>query len=1077
MVKNVNEWIYVWKIPVGKSFSYIVGMEKSPGSRNDEYLNKSNTTLTLKNKVLSLQATEEFSTDHAIHAELKKIKEIVWDGEKGFGKLKDTREAFNLKGISETKFLEIISEMLTGNYDAYRRVKNFPLRPYQENLKNEVHKKFEHNRRVLLHLSTRGGKSFLSLKIAQNEGATNILILSPFPAAKSSFIEIAETHKDFEGWKYTDGKDLRNDTSFNGLHNIVFCSFQMFDDEKDKIKNLLSDVKFDFIIIDEMHNTSDSFRSSKILENFSNVKQLFISGTPFNDIESGSFTKDNTVELGFIDLMAEDKKSHQVGFPDLMIHNVSNVQTLDKIIRERNPELAKDTKTFDLQAIFDSQKAVESFFKWAFYDNNILANENHWTDDINFSDDKHILMFVPSVKGADFAKRSLEKIVEDKESSLHGFKILAASGMTDNNNEIDFSWMKNQEEKFNKFMEENRKTVIISCQKLTTGVTLPLLDTILLMRSCSSAEQFVQILFRTMTSAKNKKSASLYNFDYECTLKVLRKLVSIAKAENEVSQREAIEKLLSVVRLDKAIGDKNFDFEELKADEWLKELRDIPFSYIRENVFENLDIDVNLNDLRDADLTLNKELGQRNVTEDKKTKKQGSSSNGLSRKAQITTATTNDKLTESDKKKLLAIVQHIDHEIIMNNIKSFDELRSHLPSEIGESLRSAYEQLLDKNKTNVKDLIEDIWWKWDNDKLNLIENMSQYNNADKATPVELIEKMFNKLTHDDDAIYYDPCCGTGAIGLYLRSKGIDDDKIYMSDINPSHVEMCKKLGFKHVYQCDILAEKVNIEYKHMKIIMNPPFSGNLHLKILSHLIKLYSDAEVVNLSPIDWIMNPADNSNMQNFGNMKFDIEYVGLLKDLFESTDKATYHIGIYQSGDKTIESQRYDFISYDRINIIDYNMEHFIEKLKKCDSVSNHIKSGKLSDKYCYIVPKLVGNAGGKFDCFIWPKGSRWDRIFYKGLSEGKTPGEYKKKLKNVTNYTDFDYIEFDTEEEVENFKSTCKTKFMRFVLGIQSIDANLRTKLLPWLDYSHPWTDEMLYKYFGLNEEEIREIEKCI
>ena len=52
------------------------------------------------------------------------------------------------------------------------------------------------------------------------------------------------------------------------------------------------------------------------------------------------------------------------------------------------------------------------------------------------------------------------------------------------------------------------------------------------------------------------------------------------------------------------------------------------------------------------------------------------------------------------------------------------------------------------------------------------------------------------------------------------------------------------------------------------------------------------------------------------------------------------------------------------------------------------------------------------------------------------------------------------------------------MSFVLGIQSIDANLRTKLLPWMgDYSHPWTDEMLYEYFGLTEEEIREIEKCI
>lgn len=1054
MVKNVNEWIYVWKIPVGKSFSYIVGMEKSPGSRNDEYLNKSNTTLTLKNKVLSLQATEEFPTDHAVHAELKKIKEIVWDGEKGFGKLKDTREAFSLKGISETKFLEIISEMLTGNYDAYRRVKNFPLRPYQENLKNEVHKKFEHNRRVLLHLSTRGGKSFLSLKIAQNEGATNVLILSPFPSAKSSFIEIAETHKDFEGWKYTDGKDLKNDTSFNDLHNIVFCSFQMFDDEKDKIKNLLSNVKFDFIIIDEMHNTSDSFRSSKILENFSNVKQLFISGTPFNDIESGSFTKDNTVELGFIDLMAEDKKSHQVGFPDLMVHNVSNVQTLDKIIRERNPELAKDAKTFDLQAIFDSQKAVESFFKWAFYDNNILANENHWTDDINFSDDKHILMFVPSVKGADFAKRSLEKIVEDKESSLHGFKILAASGMTDNNNEIDFSWMKNQEEKFNKFMEENKKTVIISCQKLTTGITLPLLDTILLMRSCSSAEQFVQILFRTMTSAKNKKSASLYNFDYECTLKVLRKLVSIAKAENEVSQREAIEKLLSVVRLDKAIGDKNFDFEELKADEWLKELRDIPFSYIRENVFENLDVDVNLNDLRDADLTLNKELGQRNVTEDKKTKKRGSSSNSLSEKAQITTATTNDKLTESDKKKLLAIVQHIDHEIVMNNIQSFDELRNHLPSEIDETLRSAYEQLLDKNKTNVKDLIEDIWWKWDNDKLNLIENMSQYNNADKATPVELIEKMFNKLTLDDDAVYYDPCCGTGAIGLYLRSKGIDDDKIYMSDINPSHVEMCKKLRFKHVYQCDILAEKVNIEYKHMKIIMNPPYSGNLHLKILSHLISEYPEAEVVNLSPIKWLQDPLaeykKNNNWKKFEDIRKHIQCIQVIpikeaNELF-SIDLSS-DLGIYQ----IIPSKTFNF--------------------KLCDNI---LASKLISlDNFQPLMPHLSKKPEGLFLKFR-----------YGVNTETHTPEDKKNfcVLENFESATTYFgrghtlYLNNLTKEEQVNAHKFYTSLFMRW-WNKCICSGGTNYNFTPIIDFTHHWTDEQIYKYFELTDEEIKEIECSI
>ena len=35
----------------------------------------------------------------------------------------------------------------------------------------------------------------------------------------------------------------------------------------------------------------------------------------------------------------------------------------------------------------------------------------------------------------------------------------------------------------------------------------------------------------------------------------------------------------------------------------------------------------------------------------------------------------------------------------------------------------------------------------------------------------------------------------------------------------------------------------------------------------------------------------------------------------------------------------------------------------------------------------------------------------------------------------------------------------------------------KILPFMPtYEHPWTDEMLYEYFGLTEDEIKEIEKC-
>ena len=38
--------------------------------------------------------------------------------------------------------------------------------------------------------------------------------------------------------------------------------------------------------------------------------------------------------------------------------------------------------------------------------------------------------------------------------------------------------------------------------------------------------------------------------------------------------------------------------------------------------------------------------------------------------------------------------------------------------------------------------------------------------------------------------------------------------------------------------------------------MNAPYSGNLHLKILSYIMSLYSGADIVNLSPIKWLQDP-----------------------------------------------------------------------------------------------------------------------------------------------------------------------------------------------------------------------------
>lgn len=72
------------------------------------------------------------------------------------------------------------------------------------------------------------------------------------------------------------------------------------------------------------------------------------------------------------------------------------------------------------------------------------------------------------------------------------------------------------------------------------------------------------------------------------------------------------------------------------------------------------------------------------------------------------------------------------------------------------------------------------------------------------------------------------------------------------------------------------------------------------------------------------------------------------------------------------------------------------------------------------------------------------------------------------------------FETEEESKNLYSYLSTRVVRFLLlqAISSINISKeKFSFVPLQDFSHPWTDEMLYKKYGLTEEEIAFIESMI
>ena len=75
---------------------------------------------------------------------------------------------------------------------------------------------------------------------------------------------------------------------------------------------------------------------------------------------------------------------------------------------------------------------------------------------------------------------------------------------------------------------------------------------------------------------------------------------------------------------------------------------------------------------------------------------------------------------------------------------------------------------------------------------------------------------------------------------------------------------------------------------------------------------------------------------------------------------------------------------------------------------------------------------------------------------------------------------YAAFTSELEAKNFITYLKTKFFRLLVSAIKITQHAQSsvyKFVPMQDFSHPWTDEMLYEKYGITDDEKKYIESMI
>ena len=111
------------------------------------------------------------------------------------------------------------------------------------------------------------------------------------------------------------------------------------------------------------------------------------------------------------------------------------------------------------------------------------------------------------------------------------------------------------EESINNFFAENNRAIVFTCAKATTGVTIPELDTIYLLRS-ASAELFVQMAFRTMNEYLGKDDVYIYILQDDILFKVISEYASVTNSLcHKEDERDIVNRFYNCIDFQQLTGD------------------------------------------------------------------------------------------------------------------------------------------------------------------------------------------------------------------------------------------------------------------------------------------------------------------------------------------------------------------------------------------------------------------------------------------------------------------------------------------------------------------------------------------
>ena len=230
-------------------------------------------------------------------------------------------------------------------------------------------------------------------------------------------------------------------------------------------------------------------------------------------------------------------------------------------------------------------------------------------------------------------------------------------------------------------------------------------------------------------------------------------------------------------------------------------------------------------------------------------------------------------------------------------------------------------------------------------------------------------------------------------------------------------------------------------------IMNPPYDGNLHLKILEAVIPVAD--KVVNISPSTWFAK--HNRWKQAF--IKYNATVVGKPTDISYIEHRQANDIFGLANHIVSLAILLYDSKNTVKIDLLKEEFSSNIEF-----SIFNKVLSPRTEKMIWLNGNNIVAPKNTTLQYTqpvnMWRGGKNcYDAVL------GMTKNHQKRKIKWQA--------QFMTQQELINFRNSMSTTFMNWYYYniVVPADNKLHVSMFVMQDYTQPWDDKRFCKYFGI------------